>query len=296
MSIKFASICPHPPIIIPTIGSSSDLGRASKTIKAMEKSAEVFAKAQPETVIIVSPHGPINYHEMTITMSPTLFGNFQMFGDSETELNFENDLEIVSLLQEKCAPPHQKFGSEGKPPLPTDRCGGKEQKIPVRIIDFSQLDHGCLVPLYYLTKNYTPQKGKILKVVPIAYSYLNLKTHFEFGKKIFEVCNIEGKTKDKKIAIIASGDLSHRLSLTAPDGFSLKGVEFDEKLIKLLKSNDFEGILNMESDLIKEAGECGYLSIIILLGILSEIKKAKFKFLSYQKPFGVGYLVANVKL
>ena len=274
MSIKFASICPHPPIIIPTIGSSSDLGRASKTIKAMEKSAEIFAKAQPETVIIVSPHGPINYHEMTITMSPTLFGNFQMFADSETKLNFENDLEIISLLQEKC----------------------KEQKIPVRIIDFPQLDHGCLVPLYYLTKNYTPQKGKILKVVPIAYSYLNLKTHFEFGKKIFEVCNIEGKTKDKKIAIIASGDLSHRLSLTAPDGFSLKGVEFDEKLIKLLKSNDFEGILNMESDLIKEAGECGYLSIIILLGILSEIKKAKFKFLSYQAPFGVGYLVGHFSL
>lgn len=271
MSIKFASICPHPPIIIPTIGSSSDLKQVSETIKAMEKLAKIFAKTRPETVIIISPHGPIDYHKMTITMSPTLFGNFKMFDNSETELNFKNDLEIVSLLQEKC----------------------KEQKIPIRIIDSPQLDHGCLVPLYYLTKNYAPPKGKILKVVPIAYSYLDSKTHFEFGKKIFEICNIKGKTKDKKIAIIASGDLSHRLSLTAPSGFSLKGVKFDEKLVNFLKYNNTKEILNMNPDLIKKAGECGYLSTIILLGILSEIKKVKFEFLSYQAPFGVGYLVGH---
>ena len=273
MSIKFASICPHPPIIIPRIGSSSDLEQVLETIKAMEKLAKIFAKTKPETVIVISPHGPINYHKMTITMSPTLFGNFKMFGDSETELNFKNDLEIVSLLQEKC----------------------KERKIPIRIIDSPQLDHGCLVPLYYLTKNYAPPKGKILKVVPIAYSYLDPKTHFEFGKIIHETCNIKHETK-KRIGIIASGDLSHRLSLTSPTGFSLKGAQFDEKLVNFLKYNDTEGILNMNPDLIKKAGECGYLSIIILLGILSEIKKAKFEFLSYQAPFGVGYLVGHFPL
>ena len=284
MSIKFASICPHPPIIIPTIGSSSDLEQVLETIKAMEKLAKIFAKTQPETVIIISPHGPINYHKMTTTMSPTLFGNFQMFGDSETELNFKNDLEIVSLLQEKCK--EQK----------TRALTTVSALVPIRIIDSPQLDHGCLVPLYYLTKNYDPPKDKILKVVPIAYSYLDPKTHFEFGKKIFEVCNIKGKTKDKKIAIIASGDLSHRLSLTAPAGFSLKGAKFDEKLVRFLKHNDTKEILSMDPDLIKKAGECGYLSIITLLGILSEIKKAKFKFLSYQAPFGVGYLVGHFPL
>ena len=51
----------------------------------------------------------------------------------------------------------------------------------------------------------------------------------------------------------------------------------------------------MNPDLIREAGECGYLSIIILLGLLSEIKGSKFKSLSYEGPFGVGYLVANIR-
>lgn len=274
--IKFAAICPHPPIIIPTISSFSDLKRVSKTIKAMEKLAKIFAKKKPETVIIISPHGPMSYDKMTITMSPTLLGNFKKFGDYETELNFENDLEIVSLLQEEC----------------------KKQKIPSRIIDYPQLDHGCLVPLYYLTKNYIPPKGKILKVVLIAYSYLDPETHFEFGKIIHETCNIKHETK-KRIGIIASGDLSHRLSFTAPAGFSLKGEEFDKKLVKFLKHNDIKAILNMDSNLIKEAGECGYLSIITLLGALSETKKLikpRFKFLSYQAPFGVGYLTGYFPL
>ncbi len=269
MSIKFASICPHPPIIIPTIGSPSDLKKVSKTIRAMEKLAKIFAKAKPETVIIISPHGPVNYYKMTITMSPTLFGNFQSFGDYQTELNFENDLEIVNILQEKC----------------------KEQKIPVRITDAPQLDHGCLVPLYYLTKNYILPRKKTLKIVPIAYSYLDPKTHFEFGKKISHVCNTANRIKNKRIAIVASGDLSHRLSFGAPAGFSMRGEEFDEKFIKLLRKNDTERILNMDPDLIKDAGECGYLSTATLLGALSETRRSKFKALSYQGPFGVGYLV-----
>ena len=42
MSIKFASITPHPPIIIPTIGSSSDLEQVSETIKAMKKLVKIF--------------------------------------------------------------------------------------------------------------------------------------------------------------------------------------------------------------------------------------------------------------
>ena len=269
MSIKFASICPHPPIIIPTIGSSSDLKKVSKTIRAMEKLAKIFAKEKPDTVIIISPHGPVNYYKMTITMSPTLFGNFRSFGDYQTELNFENDLEIVNILQEKC----------------------KEQKIPVRITDAPQLDHGCLVPLYYLTKNYTLPREKTVKIVPIAYSYLDPKTHFEFGKKIFHICNAVNRIKNKRIAIVASGDLSHRLSFGAPAGFSVRGEEFDEEFIKLLRKNDAKRILNMDPDLIKDAGECGYLSTVILLGALSEIKRSKFKALSYQDPFGVGYLV-----
>lgn len=274
--LKFAAITPHPPIIIPTIGSPTDLGRVQKTILAMEKLAKIFEKSKIETLIIISPHGPIEYDSMTANMSSNFVGDFQNFGDYETQLNFENDLELVNDIYGEC----------------------KKQEIPIRLIKEPRLDHGSLVPLYYLTKNLSQKNNKILKVVPLAYSFLDVKAHFEFGKIIYDVCNSK-ENKNRKIGVVASGDLSHRLTMEAPAGFSLRGAEFDEKLVQLLKNNDAEGVLNTEPALIKEAGECGYLSIVILLGVLSKTKKVfgpNFKFLSYEGPFGVGYLVGYFSL
>ena len=269
--LKFAAICPHPPVIIPTIGSPSDFKKTAKTIKAMKEIAAVFAKKNIETVMVISPHGPVEYQKITINMSPALLGNFEGFNDYETYLNFENDLKIVDFLQQQARP----------------------QGIPINLIEKPVLDHGTLVPLYYLTKDYKPKNKVALKVVPIAYSYPETKLNFDFGKIIFDV----SKSQEKNIALIASGDLSHRLTFDAPAGYNPKGAEFDKQLIELLEKNDIKETLNINPSLIEEAGECGYLSIVMLLGAISTynqskfLKKARFKALSYEGPFGVGYLV-----
>jgi len=264
MPLNFAAITPHPPIIIPTIGAPADLKRVSKTIKGMEKLAEEFAVAKPETVIVISPHGPVDFNCFTIVNSPTLAGHFYNFSDFDTELIFKNDLELVEKIEKEC----------------------KKEKIPLRLANIGELDHGVLVPLYYLS-----QKHPNFKVVPIAYSYLDLETHFKFGKIIQRIVN----SKQRTVGIIASGDLSHRLTPDAPAGYSPAGAKFDEKLIEMLKKKDIKGILNMEPDLVEEAGECGYRSIIILLGALNGLAWQP-EILSYEGPFGVGYLVANFKL
>ncbi len=265
MPIIFASITPHPPIIVPTIGAPADLKLVKKTIEGMEKLAEKFAEAKPETVIVISPHGPVDYNCFTINQSPTLAGHFYNFGDSDTELIFKNDLELVEKIGKEC----------------------QTAKIPLRLADIDELDHGVLVPLYYLS-----QKHPNFKVVPIAYSYLDLETHFKFGQMLYETCNMKPETR---IGIIASGDLSHRLTSDAPAGYSPRGKEFDEKLAELLKKKDVKGILKMNPNFIEEAGECGYRSVIILLGVLNGLKWQPEIF-SYEGPFGVGYLVANFKL
>jgi len=267
----FAAICPHPPIIVPAIGRPADLKLVSKTINGMKQLAEKFAQVKPKTVIVISPHGPVTYNEMSIVSSPALFGNFQMFGDFQTKLNFENDLDLAGLIFEEA----------------------QKENIPVRQVNSPQLDHGTLVPLYYLIQNVPRTLLGTLKIVPIAYSYLDLETHFKFGKILKKVINRSPASVN--YGIVASGDLSHRLTLNAPAGYSSRGKEFDEKLIKLLKNKDIKGILNMDPDLVEEAGECGYRSIIILLGILNGLNWQP-EILSYEGPFGVGYLVANFKL
>ena len=58
---------------------------------------------------------------------------------------------------------------------------------------------------------------------------------------------------------------------------------------------DIDGILSMEAELIERAGECGLRSSIILLGVLDGLK-VKPEILSYEGPFGVGYLVASFEV
>ncbi len=260
--IVSAYITPHPPILIPKIGREN-LERVQETIFALENLAEKLYQAKPETILVISPHGPITQDKFCILGKEKLYGNFSQFGDIEDEFNYKNNLELVKEIEKE----------------------SKKEKIPLSLINENWLDHGMLVPLYHLTS------GKLdnIPILGMGFSMLDLQTHFNLGKVIYSV------TKNKKVAIIASGDLSHRLTPDAPAGYSEKGKEFDKKLIELLKKNDSKGILNLDSNLIEEAGECGLRSIIILLGILDKVKN-KTEILSYQAPFGVGYLVVDFKI
>ena len=60
----------------------------------------------------------------------------------------------------------------------------------------------------------------------MSFSGLSIQDHFEFGKLLKkEIINCR-----KKIAVISSGDLSHRLTRNAPAGYSSKGKKFDKKI------------------------------------------------------------------
>jgi len=161
-----------------------------------------------------------------------------------------------------------------------------EEKNPDCIVISSpHPDWGFDVPLHFLAKDF---KGEIKTYLT---GLESPSSHFEKGKKTY----LELK-KDKTYALIASGDLSHCLKKEGPYSFHSDGPKFDEALIESLKKKDIENILKLDK-LFPEAGECGLRSFCFLLGILEEAKiDWQPEILSYEGPFGVGYLVANFKL
>ncbi|MDF1497839.1 MAG: AmmeMemoRadiSam system protein B [Patescibacteria group bacterium] len=258
--LKLALICPHPPILIPSIGKEY-FSTIKSTTKAMNELGNEIRKKEIDTIVVVSPHGPVQMDAMSISSDEFLEGDFLQFRDS-TSIKIQNNLDLVSNIKKI----------------------SKIRKIPTEIIDDNiPLDHGVMVPLYFL-KKHNPK----IKVVSIAFSYLDREKHFEFGEAVFEAI----ENINENIALVASGDLSHRLTVDAPSGYSLEGRKFDELLIELLEKNKVDEILNLDSGLVEEAGECGLRSIIILLGALSNLEY-KFEKLSYEGPFGVGYLVGR---
>jgi len=260
MSLDFIAICPHPPLIIPEIGGD-DSKKCINTIKAMDKLSDSLDAADPDTIIIISPHAVVHSDRFAVYANPRLLGNFNDFGAPNLNYSFSNDLNlaknIVDLANDK--------------DINTFLFGDTNS-------DYFQLDHGELVPLHCLKNAFS----KEIKIVPIAYSFLDNDSHYNFGKILQEVC----ADSHKRVAIIASGDLSHKLN----DGNC--GRLFDNKIIKLLRNQSTTELLDMDNDFVNQAGECGFRSILVALGSLDNINY-KTNILSYEGPFGVGYLVAN---
>jgi len=99
-------------------------------------------------------------------------------------------------------------------------------------------------------------------------------------------------TTDKIIGIVASGDLSHRVTKNAPNGFHPQGAAFNQYIVAVLQRGKLKELLNMDRLLAREIGECGLRPTFCLMGILERLS-IKIQVLSYEAPFDVGYAVAQ---
>jgi len=167
----------------------------------------------------------------------------------------------------------------------------KKAKPESIIISSPHPEWGFDVPLYFLAKDFKGDKKSYLTGLE------NPKFYFEEGKRTYEK---QIKKYNSKIAIIASGDLSHCLREDGPYGFHPDGPKFDKDLIESLEKKKVERIFDLDDDY-PNAAECGLRSFCFLLGILeahstSSGQAWKPEILSYEGPFGVGYLVSNFKV
>ena len=163
----------------------------------------------------------------------------------------------------------------------------KEKKPDEILISAPHPDWGFNVPLFFLAKDFKGKIGTYLIGLESPQFY------FEKGKKVYQSQIAKSKSQ---IALIASGDMSHCLKEDGPYGFHPDGPKFDKEFIDALKKKDIEKILKLD-EMYPDAGECGLRSFCFLLGILKASGlNWQPEILSYEGPFGVGYLVANFKL
>lgn len=260
MSLVFSALVPHPPLLIPDIGREH-LEKLKITKESMETLEKNLYISQPDTILLITSHGLIFSDTFTINAYPKFKVDFREFGDLVTKGAYDADLTLISAMAN----------------------AAKEEKWPLVLQSQENLDYGAAVPLYYLTKH-LPK----IKIIPLSYSLLDYKKHLDFGYFLKEIL----MNSERRVAVIASGDLSHRLSNEGPGGFSPLAKKFDDLVLESLKSGNTTGLVNCDAKLCDEAGECGLRSLLILLGILRNMQY-KLKILSYESPFGIGYLVAE---
>ncbi|MDA8442238.1 MAG: AmmeMemoRadiSam system protein A [Peptococcaceae bacterium] len=268
--IVMGALTPHPPIIIAEVGGN-ERDKAGRTIDGMRQLTQDLLAAKPKTLVIISPHGPVFQDAIFILGWEKLSGNFAKFAASDVKLEFTNDLKLAQAIE-------QAARARGIVALV-----GKKDDAKRYGIDLA-LDHGVMVPLDFLRRS-----GFAGEIVVMGMAMFANDELYEFGRAIQDAIAVG--TDD--VAVIASGDLSHRLTPDAPAGYNARGSEFDQTILAHLQNNDFAGIMNMEQDLQAAAGECGYRPLNILLGVFDGYQ-VKTNVYSYEGPFGVGYMVAGL--
>lgn len=257
MSVIGTFAVPHPPLIIPEVGKGNEKV-VEKTIESYKKLAKEIAKLKPETIIISSPHTVCFKDYFYISSTPIMKGSFEDFDAPNVSFEEKIDEELV---------------------LEIEKISKKENFAAGRIGRDIELDHGTMVPLYFIRNEY-----KNCKIIVVGLSGLSLKKHYEFGKIIDRAIDNLGR----KVVFVASGDLSHKLQEDGPYGFIKEGPIYDDMIQKTLTNAKFEELLEYDLDLLEKCAECGHPSFTIMGGLLDK-RKVKPTFYSHEDATGVGY-------
>src|SRR5438552_8666859 len=196
-SLVFAGIAPHPPIMVPEVGREA-IADVRASIEAMSDLTQRVIAGGAETVVVISPHAPLESDTFVAYDGPQLYGDFSMFRAPTATVHAELNDELLNEMARVAA----------------------EQNLAMLRIKGFELDHGTAVPLYFLQRN-----GWHGRVVALGYSFLSNEDHVRFGKCIRAAVDRLGRP----VAFIASGDLSHRLKPEAPAGFNPQAHLFDEE-------------------------------------------------------------------
>jgi len=265
MAIIGAFMVPHPPIIVEEIGHRREK-EIEKTIEGYREIARQIAVLKPETIIITTPHSIIYSDYFHISPGTSASGDFGQFGAKKVSLQVIYDTGFVNELTQVFEENDFSAGTLG-------------QKN-------KNLDHGTMVPLYYINQEY-----KDYKLVRIGLSGQSFLAHYTLGQYIKET----SEKLNRKVVIVASGDLSHKLTEDGPYGFSPKGPEYDEKIMEIMGKGDFLELFHFSNQLCQDAGECGHRSFLIMAGALDKTS-VKPECLSYAGPYGVGYGICSYKI
>lgn len=257
-----AYIMPHAPIARPAVGRGEEK-KIQKTLDSYRAASVKIAQEKPETIIVISPHNVMYRDAFYISPGDVYADSLVMFGFPGERVSHPYDTELIEEILHLC--------EEADLPVSRDPLYENEP------------DHGTCVPLLFIDEQYSGYQ-----VVRLSPSLLPNEDLLKMGRVLERAIAHVGR----KVSILASGDLSHKLTKDGPYGFAKEGPEFDAQVTQQMKEADFAGFLNYDERFLDKAAECGLPGFIILSGALENCHVTPH-FYSYEGPFGVGYAICD---
>ncbi|MBM4269142.1 MAG: AmmeMemoRadiSam system protein A [Deltaproteobacteria bacterium] len=259
MSICCAALMCHAPIVVPEIGGA-DADRCRTTTRAMQSVAEAVVAHVPKALVLVSPHAPRDRIRWGLVPSTRIEGSFARFGFPDVSVELPGGALQAAAVADCAA-----------------RIGLECWAAPG-----ADLDHGSLVPLTFLAR-----AGWSGPTLIVSLPHPGADGEARMGEAIAEAARALGE----RWAMIASGDMSHRLAQGAPGGRHPLAREFDEEFVRRLDAGDYRAACAPDPEIRSIAAEDVVASTLVAASSVGFRNEGHAVF-AYEGPFGVGYCEA----
>jgi aromatic ring-opening dioxygenase LigB subunit len=231
-----------------------------KTRDALEEIGRRFAAADPETIVVVTPHNIHVSGHFAVVEAATVAGSLAEWGEPERTLERPVDRRLAAAIVSKAGPL----------PIVSVSYGGNDTSAAV-----APMDWGTLIPLAFLPE---------LPVVVVSPARDRaLAEHAALGRAIADAA------ADTRVALVASADHGHAHDPQGPYGYDPRAAAYDEQVVELVCENRL-GDLDGLAELVEGAKADSLWQLAVLHGALGS--GFDVELLAYDAPTYFGMLCA----
>src|SRR5262245_11092555 len=252
--IVFGAIAPH---------GDPAFDEGSPTRLAMEELGRRLEGAEPDVVVVTTPHNVHVEGAFAVITSATIAGPVG-FESTRDELSCTVDRELAAGVLDA-------LRSAGLPAVGVSYGGNDQTEAEMPI------DWGTAIPLSFLGRDTRPV------VVLSPARDRSLADHVRAGEALAAAC--EGR----RAAVIASADHGHAHDAEGPYGFHPAARAYDERVVELVRENRLGDLPELEA-IVADASADSLWQMVVLHGALGDGFRAEL--LAYERPTYFGMLCA----
>lgn len=261
--LKYAAILPHPPFVFDVLGGDH-AKQLVTTRDAMRSIGEDLVSLHVDTVVLLSIHGERYENALSIAHHDPYTASLRSYGELGMDKDYKPDQKLIDTVQRHL----------------------RRNDFPVTLTTNDVLDHGASIPLLFLHE-YIHAQRIIVITPPVA----DAKQMIAYGESLREAI----EASNKRVALLCSASLSHRLSTVSPGGFHPEAEAFDRRIREALREGNTLPFRTTTQDQLEELGALDIDAIRLFVGILDDTRH-HMEERSYEAPFGIGQLTMVAQL
>jgi aromatic ring-opening dioxygenase LigB subunit len=252
--IVFGAIAPH---------GDPAFEDGSPTRTAMEELGRRLERAEPDVVVVATPHNVHVEGAFAVVTAATIAGAVG-FEAPRDELSCTVDRELAAGVL-------NQLRAAGLPAVGVSFGGNdaREAEMPI--------DWGTAIPLSFLGRDTRP----VVVVSPARDR--SLADHVRAGEAIAVAC------EELRAAIVASADHGHAHDAAGPYGFHPAAAAYDERVVEYVRENRLGDLPELEA-IVADASADSLWQMVVLQGALGDGFRSEL--LAYDRPTYFGMLCA----